>query len=65
MHSRDARAQGEAQRRLDILSAWREAPAEEEFTDEELVWVLMAISVIDVWNRMAITIHQDLPANPR
>jgi AhpD family alkylhydroperoxidase len=26
MHNRDARAQGEAQRRLDVLSAWREAP---------------------------------------
>ena len=27
MHNRDARAAGEDQRRLDVLSAWREAPA--------------------------------------
>ena len=27
MHNRDARAEGEDQRRLDVLSAWREAPA--------------------------------------
>jgi AhpD family alkylhydroperoxidase len=26
MHRRDARAGGEGQRRLDVLSAWREAP---------------------------------------
>lgn len=26
MHHRDARAEGEDQRRLDVLSAWREAP---------------------------------------
>jgi AhpD family alkylhydroperoxidase len=26
MHNRDARANGEDQRRLDVLSAWREAP---------------------------------------
>jgi AhpD family alkylhydroperoxidase len=33
MHNRDARAAGEDQRRLDVLSAWREAP--ELFTDAE------------------------------
>jgi AhpD family alkylhydroperoxidase len=33
MHNRDARKQGEDQRRLDVLSAWREAP--ELFTDTE------------------------------
>ncbi|MGH8890387.1 MAG: carboxymuconolactone decarboxylase family protein [Acidothermaceae bacterium] len=27
MHNRDARAAGEDQRRLDVLSAWREAPS--------------------------------------
>jgi AhpD family alkylhydroperoxidase len=27
MHSRDARKKGESQRRLDVLSAWREAPS--------------------------------------
>lgn len=33
MHLRDARALGESQRRLDVLSAWREAPA--FFTEAE------------------------------
>lgn len=33
MHHRDARKAGEDQRRLDVLSAWREAP--ELFTDTE------------------------------
>lgn len=33
MHHRDARAHGEDQRRLDVLSAWLEAP--ELFTDRE------------------------------
>lgn len=33
MHNRDARAEGEDQRRLDVLSAWREAP--ELFTAQE------------------------------
>jgi AhpD family alkylhydroperoxidase len=27
MHNRDAREGGESQRRLDVLSAWREAPS--------------------------------------
>lgn len=33
MHNRDARKAGEDQRRLDVLSAWREAP--DLFTDPE------------------------------
>lgn len=33
MHTRDARAGGEDQRRLDVLSAWREAP--DLFTERE------------------------------
>jgi len=33
MHNRDARKGGESQRRLDVLSAWREAPS--FFTDGE------------------------------
>ena len=97
MHLHDARAEGEDQRRLDILSAWREAPsfftareqaalamteavtlvadggvpddvwkaAKAEFTEKELVSVIMAISVINVWNRMAITTHQRLPSRKR
>ncbi len=96
MHLRDARQAGEDQRRLDILSAWREAPdfftpreqaalalteavtliseagvpeqvwnqAAGEFDSESLVHVLMAISVINVWNRLAIATHQALPNAP-
>lgn len=94
MHLHDARRLGEDQRRLDILSAWREAPsfftsreraalamteavtliadggvpeeiwaaAKSEFSEKELVSLIMAISVINVWNRMAITTHQHLPS---
>lgn len=97
MHLRDARSGGEDQRRLDILSAWREAPsfftpreraalalteavtliseagvpedvwqaAAAEFSQEGLVHVLMAISVINVWNRLAIATHQALPDAPQ
>jgi len=93
MHNRDARKRGEDQRRLDVLSAWREAPL--LFTDAEraalrlteavtrigdagvsdsvwsdvtaqfdepgIVHLLMAIAVINVWNRLAVTTHQQLP----
>lgn len=96
MHARDARAGGEDQRRLDVLSAWREAP--ELFTDREraalalteaitrigdrgvpdevwdnacnhfddvgMIHLLMAVSVINVWNRLAVSTHQELPARP-
>jgi AhpD family alkylhydroperoxidase len=94
MHNRDARAGGESQRRLDVLSAWREVP--ELFSDRELaalalteavtrmsaegvpdqVWedvslhyeetqvvrLLLAIATINVWNRLAVSVHQELPA---
>lgn len=96
MHHRDARANGEDQRRLDVLSAWREAP--ELFTDQEraafalteavtniadagvpdAVWsdvvkqfdeagvvhLLMAVATINVWNRLAVATHQQLPDPP-
>jgi len=93
MHNRDARAGGEDQRRLDVLSAWREAPelftegeraaiafteavtligengvtddvwedARKHFDDAGMVHLLMAASVINVWNRLAISTHQQLP----
>lgn len=93
MHNRDARAGGEAQRRLDVLSAWREAPglfsederaalalteavtlvgergvpedvwqqASKHFGDTGMVHLLMAIATINVWNRLAVSTHQDLP----
>jgi AhpD family alkylhydroperoxidase len=93
MHTRDARKGGEDQRRLDVLSAWREAP--ELFTDQEraafafteavtrigdggvpddvwnavaaefdqqtVVQLLMAVATINVWNRLAVATHQELP----
>lgn len=93
MHLTDARKAGEVQRRLDVLSAWREAP--ELFTDREraalaftevvtrigeagvpdavwadvtaqfdeagIVHLLMAVSAINVWNRLAVATHQQLP----
>jgi len=31
------------------------------FDDKEIVALLMAISTINVWNRLAVTTHQDLP----
>lgn len=96
MHCHDARRLGETQRRLDVVSAWREAPS--LFTDVERaaleltecttfiadegvpqeVWdeavavlgergvaqVLMTVVAINCWNRMAVAIHQDLPATP-
>src|SRR5699024_10376916 len=93
MHTRDARKKGEQQRRLDILSAWREAPsmfseaeqaalaltesvtligregvpdevwdrAAQQFGEADLVHLLMAIAVINVWNRLAVATHQALP----
>ena len=96
MHARDARKNGEDQRRLDILVGWREArdffteaeqaalalteavtligergvpdevwdAAAAQFSEEELVQVLLAISTINVWNRLAVATHQQLPADP-
>lgn len=93
MHHREARADGETQRRLDVLSAWQEAPnlftgreraafaltekvtrigdagvgdavwsaASRVFDEQELVALLMSIATINVWNRLAVSTHQDLP----
>jgi AhpD family alkylhydroperoxidase len=93
MHHRDARAGGEDQRRLDVLSAWREAPelfsereraalafteavtligdngvpddiwddARKNFDHAGMVQLLMAASVINVWNRLAVGTRQELP----
>src|SRR3954469_22099462 len=82
MHSKDARANGEAEQRLYGLDAWREAPyysareraalewtealtlvaethvsdavyerVKEQFSDEELVHLSLAIVAINGWNR--------------
>ena len=93
MHHHDARAGGEDQRRLDVLSAWQEAPelytdreraaftlteavtligddgvpddvwaqAQRHFDDAGMVHLLMAIAAINVWNRLAVSTHQQLP----
>ncbi len=41
-------------------AVWTRAAA--AFSQKELVTLLMAISAINVWNRLAITTHQALPA---
>jgi AhpD family alkylhydroperoxidase len=96
MHRRDARAGGEGQRRLDVLSAWREAPelytacehialalteavtqigrdgvpddvwtgTRQHFDEAETVHLLIAIATINVWNRLAVSTHQQMP-DPR
>jgi AhpD family alkylhydroperoxidase len=96
MHHRDARAGGEDQRRLDVLSAWREAPelytvreraalalteavtligeggvsddvwseATRHFDDAGMVQLLIAVATINVWNRLAVSTHQQLPDLP-
>lgn len=93
MHHRDARAHGEDQRRLDVVSAWREASqlftdaeraalalaeavtligeagvpddvweqVTDEFSEADVVNLLMAIATINVWNRLAIATRQRLP----
>jgi AhpD family alkylhydroperoxidase len=93
MHSHDARNEGEDQRRLDVLPAWRETTdmftAREEaalalteavtrmseegvpdrvwddvamhFHEKQAVRLLMAIVTINVWNRLAVGTHQQLP----
>lgn len=93
MHARDARDAGEDQRRLDVLSAWREAPelftnkeraafafteavtrigdggvpdpvwreVTDQFDETGIVHLLMAVATINVWNRLAVATHQELP----
>jgi AhpD family alkylhydroperoxidase len=41
---------------------WNEAAA--QFDQAELVQLLMAIATINVWNRLAVSTHQDLPSEP-
>ncbi len=96
MHAAEARTAGIEQRQLDLVPAWREAPAlfsareqaalafteevtlisQEGVTDEvwdrlsavfdqnEIVFLLMAVAAINVWNRMNVTVHTELPAQP-
>jgi len=46
MHHRDARAQGEDKRRLDVLSAWREAP--EWYTARERAALALTEAVTEI-----------------
>lgn len=96
MHAAEARNAGVGQRQLDLVPAWREAPAlfsareraalafteqvtlisqdgvSDEvwdgltvvFDEKETVLLLMAIAAINVWNRMNVTVHTELPAQP-
>lgn len=96
MHVAEARKAGVDQRQLDVVAAWREAPAlfsareqaalafAEEvtlisqdgvsdevwdgllavFDQKEAVLLLMAVAAINVWNRMNVAVHTDLPAQP-
>jgi len=34
------------------------------FDDKEVVLLLMAVAAINVWNRMNVAVHTDLPAEP-
>lgn len=97
MHGGEARKAGVDAQRIDVLSAWREAPdlyspreqaalafTEEvtrigehgvcdavwaqvraAFSEREIVHLLMAVCAINVWNRMAISVHMSLPAPGR
>src|SRR5690606_21598075 len=86
LHSRPAPRGGERERRLHVLSAWREtdwftpreqaalafteavttlegqhvpdevfAQAREQFSEEELATLTLAVATINVWNRICIT----------
>lgn len=93
MHASEARKAGVEQRQLDVVAAWREAPAlfstreraalafteqvtlisqdgvsddvwselSAVFDEKERVLLLMAISAINVWNRMNVAVRTDLP----
>ncbi|MEU4775610.1 carboxymuconolactone decarboxylase family protein [Micromonospora sp. NPDC023644] len=94
MHSRDALAAGESDRRLFAVATWREAPFFDErertalaltdavtrlgehgvpddvwdaaakvWSEKELADLLMAVATINVWNRIAVTCRNDLPAD--
>ena len=85
MHTKDARARGEAEQRLYALSAWRETPfytdreraalawteavtlvsethipddvyeqARQQFSEQELAYLTLAVIAINGWNRLAI-----------
>jgi len=93
MHTRDALAHGESERRLFAVAAWHESPfftrreraafaltdavtqlepggvsddvwdaVRSEFTDDEIANLLIAIGMINLWNRIAVP-SRTLPAD--
>ena len=89
MHSREARAAGETQQRLDCLPVWRETSfyddreraalawaesvtlvhqtgipdaayeeVKQHFNEKDLVDLTLVISVMNAWNRIAISFRQ-------
>ena len=96
MHAVEARKAGVEQRQLDVVAAWREAPAlfsareraalafteqvtlisqdgvsddvwselTAVFDEKETVLLLMAVSAINVWNRMNVAVHTALRPQP-
>jgi AhpD family alkylhydroperoxidase len=92
MHTRDGREAGLSEEKLDLLTAWREAPvfepreraalalteavtaidragvpddvwaaASEQFGDDELAALVMAVVTINGWNRIAVSTHTPVP----
>lgn len=88
MHTHEARADGESEQRLYLVSAWKESPLFSEreraafawteavtliagtgvsdalyaetlkhFSQEELVKLTLAVSMINTWNRICISFH--------
>src|SRR5680860_1003635 len=91
MHTKDARAAGETEQRLYVLSAWREAPfysereraalewtealtlisqndvpdelferVRQHFDEKELVDLTLAITTINTWNRLAVSLRSEV-----
>ena len=90
MHTKDARAAGESEERMQLIVAWRESPAfstreraalalaesmtrlaeggvpdevydtaAREFSETELAGLILAITGINAWNRIAITTRME------
>src|SRR6476659_4656151 len=65
VHSKDARALGEAEQRLYALDAWEEAPFYFErerahFNEQELIALVFTLTTINAWNRLAITMRTEV-----
>lgn len=94
MHMKEARASGETEERLYLLSAWREAPqftakeraalawtetvtlladtnvpdhewaaVRQEFSEEEVAKLTVAIGTINIWNRLSVS-FRTVPGTP-